>query len=72
MTVDMKKRVDALERLVKAKSLMDDDAGSAYHEQVTQDWTSANGARLCAKAWTDPAFRQRLLTDELTCKLYLR
>ena len=30
---------------------------------VEEQWMPANGARVVAKAWTDPAFRQRLLAE---------
>jgi nitrile hydratase len=29
----------------------------------TEDWVPQNGARVVAKAWNDPAFRQRLLKN---------
>lgn len=30
---------------------------------IDEQWLSQNGARVVARAWTDPAFRQRLLTN---------
>jgi nitrile hydratase len=30
---------------------------------MAEDWRPENGARVVARAWTDPAFRERLLTD---------
>ncbi len=32
-------------------------------EQLAEAWRPENGARVVARAWTDPAFRERLLTD---------
>jgi nitrile hydratase len=31
--------------------------------RAEEEWVPANGARMVARAWTDPAFRQRLLAD---------
>ena len=32
-------------------------------EQLAEAWRPENGARVVARAWTDPAFRERLITD---------
>ena len=32
-------------------------------EHLAEAWRPENGARVVARAWTDPAFRERLLTD---------
>ncbi|CAG2156068.1 Nitrile hydratase subunit alpha [Cupriavidus yeoncheonensis] len=60
---DMIRRVDALETLIKAKGLVTEETISDYEHFVDEVWMPANGARLCAKAWTDEAFKQRLLSD---------
>jgi len=31
--------------------------------RADEEWVPANGAKLVAKAWTDPAFRERLFAD---------
>jgi nitrile hydratase len=31
--------------------------------QIDEQWLPANGAKVVARAWTDPAFRQRLLSN---------
>ncbi len=40
---------------------------STFVDDVTEHaedaWVSANGARMVARAWTDPAFRARVLVD---------
>lgn len=63
MAVDMTRRVDALEQLVKAHGLMDEETVPAYQRLLDEDWLPNNGARLVARAWVDPAFKQQLLTD---------
>ena len=49
------------ERLIEA-GLTDDDQLETIIGQITAG-TPANGARIVARAWVDPAFRDRLLTD---------
>lgn len=56
-------RAEALEALLLEKGLLEpgliDDVIVRYNERVGP----MNGARLVAKAWTDPAFKTKLLTD---------
>lgn len=56
-------RAEALEALLTEKGLLSpeqvDETIALYSERVGP----MNGARLVARAWLDPAFRQRLLSD---------
>ncbi|MBP1123776.1 MULTISPECIES: nitrile hydratase subunit alpha [Pseudomonas] len=56
-------RAQALLQVLKQKELIPD----GYIEQMTQlmahEWSPENGARVVAKAWVDPAFRELLLRD---------
>lgn len=56
-------RAWALFQVFKDKQLVPD----GYIETITQlmehEWSPENGARVVAKAWVDPAFRQLLLSD---------
>ncbi|WP_018929035.1 nitrile hydratase subunit alpha [Pseudomonas umsongensis] len=56
-------RARALFQVLKQKELIPD----GYIEQLTQlmahDWSPENGARVVAKAWVDPQFRELLLKD---------
>ncbi|SAI73537.1 nitrile hydratase subunit alpha [Bordetella ansorpii] len=63
MTAHMSKRVDALAQLVDSKGLLTPTTITDYEHFVDEEWLPQNGGQLCAKAWTDPAFKQRLLTD---------
>lgn len=63
MALDMTRRVDALQQLVKAVGLIDEHTVGDYEKKVTEDWMPRNGAKLIAKAWTDPAFKEFLLSD---------
>jgi len=39
------------------------DAVEELSHLAQEEWIPRNGARVVARAWVDPAFRQRLLTD---------
>ena len=56
-------RVAALEELLKAKGLVDDDFIDTVIDTFSQSLGPKNGARVVARAWCDPAFKQRLLAD---------
>jgi len=56
-------RAQALLQVLKQKDLIPD----GYIEHMTQlmahEWSPENGARVVAKAWVDPKFRELLLRD---------
>ncbi|MCF5666308.1 nitrile hydratase subunit alpha [Pseudomonas marginalis] len=56
-------RAQALLQVLKQKDLIPD----GYIEHMTQlmahEWSPQNGARVVAKAWVDPQFRELLLKD---------
>lgn len=56
-------RVKALEALLEEKGLVDPQALDAIVDTYETRVGPRNGARVVAKAWTDPAFRKRLLAD---------
>lgn len=56
-------RAEALESLLTEKGLVDAEAIDAVVNAYEQDIGPMNGARVVARAWTDPAFRNRLLAD---------
>jgi nitrile hydratase subunit alpha len=57
------RRVAALEASLEARGLQPKAFVDAHVRTVEGDWVPQNGARVVAKAWTDPAFRRRLLTN---------
>ena len=62
-TASIEQRVDAVEAALKRTQ---PDAGSSLEEldHIAQEqWVPQNGARVIARAWTDPAFRERLLAN---------
>ena len=60
---DMALRVKALESLLVEKGLVDPAALDAIIETYVHDVGPRNGARVVARAWSDPAYKARLLTD---------
>jgi nitrile hydratase len=56
-------RVKALESLLVAKGLVDRAAVDALIDTYEQKIGPRNGARVVARAWTDRAYKQRLLSD---------
>ena len=56
-------RVKALEQLLVAKGLVDPDALDELVETYETRVGPKNGARVVAKAWTDPVFRDWLMRD---------
>ena len=56
-------RVKALEALLTEKGLIDPAAIDAIVDTYETRVGPRNGARVVAKAWTDPAYRKRLLAD---------
>ena len=60
---DIALRVKALESLLVEKGLVDPAALDAIVDHFERRVGPRNGARVVAKAWTDPAYRERLLAD---------
>jgi nitrile hydratase len=59
----VERRLDAIQTALEARGL-DVDAGAAdLAKKSVEEWVPQNGARLVAKAWSDPAFRKRLIAD---------
>jgi nitrile hydratase len=56
-------RVKALESLLVEKGLVDRGALDALIDTYEHKVGPRNGARVVARAWTDPAYKQRLLTN---------
>jgi len=56
-------RVRAIETLQVEKGLVDPAAIDAIVDAYSNEIGPQNGARIVAKAWTDPAYRERLLAD---------
>lgn len=62
-TEALEQRVAALESLLVAKGLVSSDTLDALVQTYEHDLGPVNGAKVVARAWTDPAYKQRLLDD---------
>jgi nitrile hydratase len=60
---DMALRVKALESLMVEKGLVDPAALDAIVDHFEHRVGPRNGARVVARAWTDPAYKARLMAD---------
>jgi len=60
---DLAARVEAVESLLVEKGLVDPNVIDEVIEHYEHNVGPLNGAKVVARAWTDPAYRQRLLAD---------
>src|ERR1700760_1666025 len=60
---DLALRVKALESLLVEKGLVDPAALDALIDTYEHKIGPRNGARVIARAWTDPTYRKRLLAN---------
>lgn len=60
---DVEARVNALESLMVEKGLAEHDAVDAVVASFENDMGPVNGAKVVARAWTDPEYKQWLLSD---------
>ena len=60
---DVALRVKALESILVEKGMVDPATIDAVIETYVSKIGPRNGARVVARAWTDPAYRKRLLAD---------
>jgi nitrile hydratase len=56
-------RVKALESLLVEKGMVDSRAVDAWIDLYAEEIGPKRGAKVVARAWTDPAFRERLLAN---------
>ena len=61
-TADIRRRTQAVKDELIQKGLLAQDDVQRFLD-LAEDWKPENGARVVARAWTDPTFRQRLLDD---------
>ena len=59
----IERRVDAIQAALDAKGMQPAESLDALMQLADERWVPQNGARVVAKAWTDPAFKRRLLAD---------
>src|SRR4029434_7220198 len=59
-------RVDAIQSALDERGFKATPAVEELGHLAQEEWVPRNGARVVAKAWCDPDFRKRLLTDGRT------
>jgi len=59
----VEQRVAAIEAAFDERGMAPGEVISEFQHTVDEQWIPQNGARVVAKAWTDPEFRQRLLAS---------
>jgi nitrile hydratase len=59
----VQKRAEAIEAAFEVRGLKAGEFIEQAEHLVEEKWIPENGARVVAKAWTDPAFKQRLLAN---------
>ncbi|MFF4896093.1 nitrile hydratase subunit alpha [Streptomyces sp. NPDC001068] len=62
-TVPVALRTEALEQLLTERGLIDPEAMNAIITTYETNVGPLNGARVVARAWSDPGYRRRLLAD---------
>ena len=59
----IERRVDAVHSVLAAHGAASDELVVEATRVADEQWVPENGARIVAKAWTDPAYRARLLAN---------
>src|SRR5665213_854666 len=62
-TASVERRIDALQAAFDARGLKASEAIDELGHLAQEEWLPRNGARVVARAWVDPGFRQRLLAN---------
>jgi len=62
-TASVEARVDAIQAAFEERGMKPAEFIDEFRELAEEKWLPENGARVCAKAWTDQAFKARLLAD---------
>jgi nitrile hydratase len=62
-TAPVERRVDAIQQALDDRGMKATEAVEELTQLAEEQWIPQNGARVVARAWVDPAFRQRLLAN---------
>ncbi|MFO1312517.1 MAG: nitrile hydratase subunit alpha [Burkholderiales bacterium] len=62
-TATPEQRVEAIQAALDARGMNASAAAEALDRAAQEQWVPQNGARVVARAWTDPAFKARLLAN---------
>jgi nitrile hydratase len=59
----IEQRLDSIQTVLEQHGMEPDKFIDTFHDLANEHWVPENGARLVARAWSDPEFKQRLLAD---------
>lgn len=62
----VEQRAEAVQAIMRKNGMHPDEFIEQANHLIEERWLPDNGARVVARAWTDPAFKQRLLADGKT------
>ena len=62
-TASVEDRVDAIQAVLDERGMKATEAVEELKHLAQEQWIPQNGARVVARAWVDPAFRERLLAN---------
>ena len=59
----VERRVDAIQGALEERGLKAGEFVEEFRHLAEEQWVPENGARVVAKAWVDPAFKERLMAN---------
>jgi len=59
----IEKRLDSIQTVLEQRGMEPAKFIDTFHDLANEHWVPENGARLVARAWSDPGFKQRLLDN---------
>jgi nitrile hydratase len=59
----IEQRLDSIQTVLEQHGMEPEKFIDTFHDLANEHWVPENGARLVARAWSDPAFKQRLLDN---------
>ena len=62
-TASVEQRIDAIEAIFEVRGMKPGEAIDEFHHTIEEKWLPENGARVVAKAWADPEFKNRLMAN---------
>ena len=62
-TASIEQRLDAIQTVLQRQGIQPAEFIDTFDELAHEHWVPANGAGLVARAWTNPAFKQLLLSN---------
>ncbi len=62
-TASVEQRVDAMQAALHERGMQPAAFIAEFEHLADEQWVPHNGARVVARAWTDPAFKQRLFAN---------